>query len=331
MKQGKLEDMLRKVRALLATADHENTPPHEADTARRMAEALMFKYRLDEADMGQGQDGVSPQWETFTVCRVGSEYARHYRQMFSVACRHVEARAMFDTAYEESEQYYDEKYYVAHVVGYESDLRIISVLYTAMQLSFQRKVEPRFDPELTKQVNAYVMRNAGMEGRRIAEAIYGRDDKNLRPKVRNMYKKEALARGEDPTDLLGRGNNMKTYRESYAAGFLDEVWRRLSTMRAARGEHELGLVLVGRKEAIDESFYQKYPSARPSTAVAKPYEAPNANCPKCAKAKSGYCREHGWLKPRYSRSAGAFSASGYSKGQDAARTVDMGGGRKKLD
>jgi hypothetical protein len=46
--EAKREKMIRQVKALWATADHPNTPPHEADTARNMAADLMAKYQIDE-------------------------------------------------------------------------------------------------------------------------------------------------------------------------------------------------------------------------------------------------------------------------------------------
>lgn len=54
-------DVLRKVEALLATANHPGTPQHEAETASAMAEKLMMKHSLDEsmlnAAKGAGQRG----------------------------------------------------------------------------------------------------------------------------------------------------------------------------------------------------------------------------------------------------------------------------------
>jgi hypothetical protein len=43
------ENIIRKVKALLATAEHANTPEAEAETAMTMAMALMGKYAIDEA------------------------------------------------------------------------------------------------------------------------------------------------------------------------------------------------------------------------------------------------------------------------------------------
>jgi hypothetical protein len=43
------ENIIRKVKALLATAEHANTPEAEAETAMTMAMMLMGKYAIDEA------------------------------------------------------------------------------------------------------------------------------------------------------------------------------------------------------------------------------------------------------------------------------------------
>lgn len=322
----KLESMLRKVQALLATADHPNTPPHEADTARNMAEALMLRYRIDEATMGPADpSGLNPVWKNIVICDASSEYALSYASIMRYVVHHCGCRMKLARADVDGQ-----RCYVAEVVGYPSDLSMTNMLWTSMMLGFQVKVEPKYDRSLPERVNAYNMRKAGMEGRRIALAIYGRDDKALRPKVRKMFKDESLARGEDPAMLLGKGNSMESYRASFAKGFTDETRYRLSSMRASRGESGIGLVLASRGENVNEAFYVKYPDTRPSQSSSAGYIDPRANCPRCKAAKSGYCREHSWMKPRMVRTS-ARNEQGYQQGATAARTVDVGrGGTSKL-
>lgn len=342
--QAKLDDMLRKVQALLAKADHPNTPAPEADTARNMAEALMTKYKLDETQIGEGGKafvvGQVPTWRTFPVCNLHSEFYSTYRSLASSVINHVGIRAVYRT-----EQTFDEDgrsvyTHAAECVGYESDLRMAEVLFTSVLMAFQRKLEPKYDPTISDQENAYAMRSAGMEGIRIAEAIYKvrlrassltPAEKNMCRKVRAMFKAEAEHRGEDPRILLGQGNNVKRFRESYAHGFEQELWRRLYRMRASRGESEVGLVLASREEAIAEAYYEKYPQFRPvkvSGAIA--YKDPQTDCAKCATAKSGYCREHSYLRPT-KRKEVQINYAAYTRGEDAARTIDLGkGGTPKL-
>jgi hypothetical protein len=225
---------------------------------------------------------------------------------------------------------YDETEYWATVsiVGFESDLLFIQAMYTNARLAFGAKLEPKYDPSLSDQVNAYNMRSAGMEGWKIAQAIYGKTDKALRPKVRKMFEAESVARGEDPKVLLGRGSNMKLFRDSYAQGFVSEYRSRLYFMRASRGADETGLVLANRKEQIDEAFYARFPDRRPKPVQAIG-EADTTRCPKCVKAKSGYCRDHAWMRPSSARSKVRYANdTAWSRGAAAARTVDMGGPRE---
>lgn len=340
--EQKLGDMLRKVQALLARADHPNTPVPEAESARAMAEKLMFNYRIDEAMLSlTGKQGTEliPGWKQFDLCDNGSEYATYYRLMFQDIYRHVGVKAVVKSGVRREHHNPDGTFshsvyvYEADVCGYASDLQIVELLFTAASVAFQSRLEPKYDLTLSEQVNAYLMRSAGMEGWRIAEAIYGKTDKSLRPKVRAMFKKEAEARGEDPTPLLGKGNMMKDYRLSYANGFVDTFNQRLSRMRAARGDNERGMVLASRNERIAEEFYTKYPSQRPvnpdrfsNTA----WEDPRKNCPKCQAAKSGYCRDHGYLKPRMARGGPKMNYAAMERGADAARKVDLGGGGGKV-
>ena len=315
--QEKLDSMLRKVQGLLAKADHPNTPVPEAESARNMAEALMMKYRIDETSAANRGElpGFKPEWRTFVVCNHGSEFVNIYRSMASSIVAHVGARAVT--------RYIDGNV-VCEAVGYASDLRMAEVLYTSAQLAFQTKLEPKYDPSLSEQENAYHMRSAGMEGWRIAEAIYGRTDKALRPKVRAMFKAEAIKRGEDPSILLGKGNSVKLFRESYAKGFEQEIWSRLNRMRSARGAEATGLVLASRDEDVAEAFYEKYPQYRPvKTAGAIGWTDPSKECPKCKAAKSGYCREHSYLKPR-AYEAPRVNGAAYRRGVDAAAAADLG-------
>jgi hypothetical protein len=218
--------------------------------------------------------------------------------------------------------------HVVEVVGYESDLRFFEVLFTEAAMAFGKRLEPKYDPALSEQVNAYLMRSAGMEGRRIAMAMYGRDDKHLRPKVRKMFEAEAIARGEDPKPLLGRGVNVVQFRKSYADGFNYELWSRLGTAKLAAAQQETGLVLASRKDQIDEAFYERYPHYRPSPQPKGEVDGvgfvSHENCPKCKAAKSGYCRDHSWLKPSARQYVDRTNHVALRRGRAAAREVNLG-------
>lgn len=408
----KLEAMLRKVRALLAQADHPNTTPAEAQTFRAKAEALMFRYRIDESQLAAaGDTSIDVQWSYVDVCNLGNEYRHFYEGIFERVAEHVGCRWHREFAdVEVVEEGVRRRAVRMHYVGFPSDIRIADALFTAAQVAFATRLEPKYDPELSEQENAYHMRKAGMEGWRIAEAIWGtrgkmvccdkRDhwrtcvsceagrhdscelpsynDSNLY-KARRLFKKEALERGEDPSVLLGQGNSMSVYRESYANGFYWELNQRLYHMRQSRGESSTELEIGGRKERIDAAFYERYPQYAPPKAaigfgpeddssdedeertyrcphceeeverlVSKcphcsrsiewpsgigrshargTYSDPRADCEKCQKAKSGYCRDHAYLRPSTARyRERSHNYAGEAAGRAAARSVDLGGG-----
>lgn len=310
-----LDKVLRKVEALLAKAEGTNFP-EEAKSFRAKAEALMYRYRIEAAMLREASGtGLEPQWQEMVICGYG-EFSTIYRWLFAAVVGHFDCK---------SATVFDGAQYVGDVCGYESDLRFIDALWQSIRLAFADRMEPKVDPTQTDRVNAYRLRKAGIEGRRIAQMIYGRDDKSLRVKVRGMFKAESLARGEDPAPLLGRGVNVKGYRLSYSAAFEDEIRSRLYWMSQERGEASQGLVLASGADRIREAFYTKYERLRPAPAGTPRIGNEQAECPKCAKAKSGYCREHAYMKPRMARSNGPrVNWAGVQAGREAARSVDLG-------
>jgi hypothetical protein len=242
-----------------------------------------------------------------------------YYSMAHYAIKHVDAE--YQSAYEKSPED-GFSWLVLNAVGYEGDLRFAELLYVSMQQAFASKMEPRFNPALSEAENAYHMRSAGMEGRRIAAAIWGDDSKPNRVRARKLFAQYASSIGEDPSELLGRGNSVATFRDSYVESFTSTMTHRLWRMRQSHGDADL--VLGNRKELVKEALYEKYPSLRPSTAPATTTST-NLDCKKCAKAKSGYCRDHQYLKPRAGRSVErSYSRAGANRGAAAARSVDLG-------
>lgn len=321
-----LEDLIRKIEALLTQADHPNTTPTEAETFRAKAESMMFKYRIDEMQLnlsGEAPSVVeSPDWSTFTVTRYDSEFLNHYYSLFLTVVRHFDLMSNVRTEVIDGHMMY-----VADVVGYESDRRFVQLVWQSIRLGFQKNLEPKVDPNLSDEENCYNLRNAGMEGVRIAYLVFGNTEKSQRIKARNMARKWAEKIGEDATAFSGRGNNMKLYRDSYAAAFLQTIRGRLVSMARARAIEESGtLVLASRTEAIKEKYYERFPDARPKPIIEGASESTvseQSRCMKCDKAKSGYCNEHSWMRPRKQKARSANEGA-WARGTNAARSVDLG-------
>jgi len=332
---SELQNTLRKVRGLIGQADHPNTGPAEAEAFRAKAEALMFKYRIDEAMLSAEERmemGISVKWLDMDVCDGHSHYRQSYYELIRYLIQHLDVRADFirtvgrktGDILATGERYDGPNEYVATVsiVGFESDLVFIESMYASAALAFGSKLEPRYDATLSDEENCYNMRAAGMEGVRIALAVWGDGKKSNCVKARKLAQKWADKVGDDGSAFSGHG--MKLYRESYAQGFVKEYALRLQRMRTSRGSLDTGLVLANRKDQINEAFYARFEDRRP-----KPVEAiGEANiktCHKCAKAQSGYCNEHRWMRPSKARSRVRYAnEKAWERGASAARAVDLG-------
>lgn len=321
----KFEDTLRKVRGLIAKADHPNTGEHEAEAFRAKAEALMLKYRIDEAvayekNQSANGTGLEPTWLRMSLYQTGTEFANSYRSIAGAVLHHIGGRGR--TTYEGDEV-------VMEACGFPSDLRFGEVLMTSALLAFSRRLEPKPDANAPDAENAWNLRAAGWERKRIARVLFGdweteNEMKAKNRKVTRLIREYGAAIGEDPDLLLGRGNMMTTFRESYAQGFVNTLHQRLMRMRSQATEATGGgLIPVSRREAIEEAYYSRYPHLRPKV-DAEPYVSPRDNCEKCQKAKSGYCREHMYLKPSFKVRATRTNSRAYDRGVAAAYDVDLG-------
>lgn len=258
----KLDSMMKKVEALLARADHPNTPPEEADTARMMAERIMVKYKIDQEEMLKRGDLKVDQFNVLfkevDVTPYGNEFFEVYRTMVAYATHHCDVLGVWK---------YRDGHALLEMIGYEADIRYAEALFMQARLVFADRMEPKYDPSLSDEDNVYRMRSAGMERIRVAK-IMGWEKGGA--KVTRLYKAACAKRGEDPA-LTGQGTSVKDFREAYKVGFLNELWQRLYNAKNAV-ESELdsgGIVLHGRKERIRESMYERYPHLRPGTEPVK--------------------------------------------------------------
>lgn len=338
----KFERIMERVQLLIARADHPGTPPEEADTARKMADALMFKYKIDTLSAPETGSAVEPIWTSIIISENGNLWSNFYVGIVQDIVRHSGCLMQRKMEQKVDDAGFSKWYNVAHVVGFEGDVRYVEMLVASALLAFGRALEPKVHPEESDAANALRLRQGGMERRRIALALFGQwssenEMKAKNRKVTNLIKQEAERIGQPhlAKELLGRGNNIKTYRESYANGFywtLSDRIRRLGIERAQSGNG--ALVLGNWKERLEEALYVKFPNLRPvpSRNVLPGHDdgvKSHKDCPKCHKAKSGYCRDHMWLKPSTAKGrANAYSSAGNRAGSNAARTVDLGpGGR----
>jgi hypothetical protein len=309
------EKMLERIAALLAKADGTDNA-HEADAFRAKADELMAKYRIADEEVRQSRlasgTAAQPIVRLFPAWRAGSPYSDKYWEMLYWVCDHIGVRVTGKGTTRGDD---DTLMRQVVLVGFDSDVEYAQRLYLSVALHFSATLEPKYNPALSDEENVYRLRNAGIERGRIGEIMgWGGEGTKGPGRVTATYKKGCQAKGEDPR-VIGRSINAKTYRSSFATAYSERIWTRLYEMRLASGLESGAIVLRGRREAVDEAFYELRPDLRPSTEVAQ-----RRPCRKCERSKSGFCRDH---KPRAAKDA-PYSAVGAQAGDSAARTADLG-------
>lgn len=329
---------MMRIQRLLAIADDPAATPAEAETARSQADALMFRYKIEALTEPEQVSLINPEWRTYWITRSNSTWSNFYSGIAQQVFRHN--GILFATKYQTDHET-GHRWLTYEAVGFGADLQYAEMLISSAIAAFGAKIEPKVNPDETPGQNALRLRQGGMERHRIATALFGpseteNEQKGKNRKVTALIKAECIATGRMDliSELLGRGGaSIKTYRESYANGFywtLNQRITALSTERAQSGEGTL--VLASWKERLEEALYERFPHMRPRKEehqIAGP-SVSDEQCKKCAKAKSGYCREHSWKRPRYSSRQRAWSSAGQRAGSNAARTVDLGGTRGSI-
>lgn len=310
----KLAKIMLRVERLLAIAESSGATPDEAATARYQAETLMTQYRIAEANLDSTEKarmGIRPTMRTWVSSRLDSEFEAQYRQMVGTILWHVDGYGVMKYRYEADGTYLD-----VEVFGFESDLAYGEMIWNAARIAFGKKLEPTFDPALDEIDNVYAMRSAGMERARIGIVMgWGGEGTKGPGKVTRLFKKGCERHGDDPSVLLGKGNNVKTFRSSYARAFADELSSRLWNLRNARGlDSDGALVLANRKDDVMAMVYAKYPSLDPKNQKPMP--------------ENGSGRKFRYKAPK----AKPTNWTAAERGREAARTVDLGpSGKGKLE
>lgn len=281
--------MLAKVQALIAKAEAtDNTA--EAETYFAKAEQLMTQYQISEAMLEATRPAaqrMKPGRKYVAVCEK-SHLDDQFVDLVQRLAVHYGCRVLFyglgyDYARDIS----------VDVHGFESALRSFELSYTALHLDLARQLTPKPDPSRSFDENVYVLHEAGVKWRDIADAMnrtYNeissgsisdedtparRQAKAWRAAVReskkepgvlvpwpdghrliNAYKRWCAEIGDAPRAI----QSPVTYQRNFAEGYVNRVAYRLREMR--RKEERAagaGSALVLRQDAVDEAFEETHP------------------------------------------------------------------------
>jgi hypothetical protein len=341
-------DYAKLIGHLIAKAESAAEMGHaeEASAYRLKAETLMREYRIEEEQVIAG-DAFSIVPQAFEVMimetsAISNQFRFHYSEIWREVAKH--SGVIFKMNYRfpkygETDTEDAKTGLLAVGYGYESDVRLAQLLWTAARLVFMTRIDARVNPDLSDQENCYFLRNSGMSRIDIAAALWGEETRlkaGPHAKVQKLYLAECAARGEDPK-VAGRGIQVSLYREAYADAFCDELGWKLREARDAADSQGGALELPGRKERVQEAFWTAFPDERPLSpeeeakrraARAEKSALPCDDCKK-TKSKTGLCRRHRPYEPtaadrkHWERQNGPEAQAGRANGAAAARSVNV--------
>jgi hypothetical protein len=334
-----MRDYAKTIGALIANAEDESLSDEARASYRAKAEAMMREYRIAEEDAIATEGSLAVPVADAIVIMETDAYTNPLRQNYWAIMCHIANHCGIRIAGKYEGGWGASSKLVANLVGYEGDIKYADLLWTAARLVFLTRIDVRVDRSLSDQENCYYMRGSGMSRKDIATALWGSGptDGAAHGKVQKLYTAECTARGETPK-VSGRGIQVDVYRQAYARGFTNEIFWRLEAASTAVDKESGGLVLHGRKERVDEAFYNLFPAHRPMTDEERAkneaeYAEAIADCAECKKTKhsSGHCPMHrpseltAADRKRQARLYGSAEAhAGMRAGASAAKDVHIG-------
>lgn len=277
-----LDNILSKVRGLVAKAEHPDTPDTEARACREKADAMMLQYAIDQAMLRQSQPAaqrMKPGKIKVDVVPAGSPFEQMFLDLVAVVCDHTRCQPLFygagmDAAKLEAYgQYFKDPVIVtATVYGFEGDLKYFEILYTTLLLHMSNGIDPQVDGSLSDQENAYNLHMAGLNWLEIASLYYRRGhehgwngDKSDYMRYggywKRAYRREATKRDESivthPAKFTdaARLNWRQNFAKSYVITLAKRLWM-------ARNERSTGseLVLSADMDAIRKMLEDEHPN-----------------------------------------------------------------------
>lgn len=279
---NKEERLLERVRKLLDIAEHPNTPEAEADTAREMANRLMTRHAIDEAQARAGLSEVERRKPTDR--RIGIPYDLYELAPFLRSILIDIAEANRCTAARVSRG--------VHVFGFQEDVDWVEMLYTSAYAALVTYLHPKWDTGKGYDENVYNFKVAGyawkdinaiavQHGHASAEVFRTEEawdywtEKTVTREVATgkmggrliaAYKRHARAIGDNhPVST----QTFEHFRRSYAEGFMNRLGVRLWTMKQQQKDEVNSsgaeLVLFDALAAVKEAMWEQYPGLRPMT------------------------------------------------------------------
>lgn len=289
------ENIMSKIMKLLERAEHEGTPPEEAESCRAKADTLMAQHQIDRMDLKPEEKSriKTDIWEI----NVGTndEFRSTLLALLETVLRYCGIRINPKWQFGKDANGatdLDRRLYT--IVGFPEDIAYAERIWFRVFKEFIGNLRPHWELKDSIEANAYNLCSAGIEWQQMVLMANDAGDERIpvsemepspdwrgirkpvkgnRPLIKGIkmlrdgYKAECERRGESYDYTRGR-KTREAYRTSFARSFNSTISQRLQEMRRKAKEtvsdqDKFSLAVIDTKEKVDAEFYRLFPEYDP--------------------------------------------------------------------
>jgi hypothetical protein len=258
--------IIDRVAAMLAIAEHPNTPPHEAEVALRQANSLMLKHAIDQATARASQSAGERTAPTRLRIAV-SGGTSGFGPMLSTIAFWVARTNRCEAVVVGTQR--------VEIFGTADDAAWVEMLYTQIHMEFLGRIAPKWEPGRSYGANVYVHKVAGYKWNDINSLSISHGGPDARQWIGgkmkiassmiSAYKREAKRRGDS---VLVTTQSFGAYREQFARAFQARVIARLQDQEtqnemAADSIPGAAMALSSQIQANKEALWEAWPEMHP--------------------------------------------------------------------
>lgn len=135
------QNIIEKVQAILARANHPNTPQAEAETALAMAHRLITKHNLDESALSQAQESEDIVSDRLVIT---GAWAVRRRQVAYTVARKNSCDAYQSKNWKTNEAWKQDGF-ILHIYGTKADIFAVKTIWSAVEALALRTIPKEGD------------------------------------------------------------------------------------------------------------------------------------------------------------------------------------------
>ncbi len=325
------EKLLKKIRGLLELANDERNHEGQRQAALAKAQQLMDQHRIEMAMLDYGKGVPTHKPISYEVELPRSKFEEKKYSLLYYIGEHCGVRVVWAPG-------------KAVLVGMQSGVEMVELLYTLAVLEFDSRIDPVWDKERSFDANVKALQEAGkkwVQIARMANANGGNPRTGQRGSetdgswLKTAYRRECARLGEEPRRQTQRH---EVYQESFASSFLATIYNRLDKMRKDADVERGGSItllpaIMSEQDRVNAEYWRLFPHLHPQRqkeareATLERERQRRARLSQAERDEEDKRREKWLNKPVRTTT---YDEAGWAAGDRAAQRVDLLGGKNRV-